>query len=97
VDLGVHLPLLDFRGEGLFRTRLLDAVDAARDHRFAAISSNDHFVFARPWLDGPTALSSVLERAGEMEVATTVALPVVRGPVALASRSRPSTSSRTAV
>jgi alkanesulfonate monooxygenase SsuD/methylene tetrahydromethanopterin reductase-like flavin-dependent oxidoreductase (luciferase family) len=84
VELGVHLPLLDFSGEGLSRTRLLGAVDAARDHGFVAISSNDHFVFARPWLDGPTALSSVLERAGEMEVATTVALPVIRGPVALA-------------
>jgi alkanesulfonate monooxygenase SsuD/methylene tetrahydromethanopterin reductase-like flavin-dependent oxidoreductase (luciferase family) len=62
----------------------MEAVDAAREHGFAAVSSNDHFVFARPWLDGPTALAAVLERADAMEVATTVALPVLRGPVALA-------------
>ncbi len=84
MDLGVHLPLLDFGGEGLSRSRLTSAVDAARDHGFAAISSNDHFVFSRPWLDGPTALAAAVERAGAMEVATTVALPVLRGPVALA-------------
>src|SRR5829696_5743095 len=62
----------------------MEAVDAAREHGFAAVSSNDHFVFARPWLEGPTALAAVLARAGDMEVATTVALPVLRGPVALA-------------
>jgi alkanesulfonate monooxygenase SsuD/methylene tetrahydromethanopterin reductase-like flavin-dependent oxidoreductase (luciferase family) len=84
VDLGVHLPLLDFGGEGLSRSRLVDAVDAAREHGFAALSSNDHFVFARPWLDGLTALAAVLDRAEGMEVATTVSLPVLRGPVALA-------------
>ena len=84
MDLGVHLPLLDFAGEGLSRGRLTDAVDAARENGFAAVSSNDHFVFARPWLDGPTALAAALERADGMEVATTVAFPVLRGPVPLA-------------
>jgi alkanesulfonate monooxygenase SsuD/methylene tetrahydromethanopterin reductase-like flavin-dependent oxidoreductase (luciferase family) len=84
VELGIHLPLLEFRNEGLSRSRLVAAVAAARDHGFAAVSANDHFVFSRPWLDGPTALASVLERVGDMEVATTVALPVLRGPVALA-------------
>ncbi len=84
MDLGVHLPLLDFQGEGLSLARLIAAVDAAREHGFAAVSSNDHFVFSRPWLDGPTALAAVLERAGEMGVATTVALPVLRGPAPLA-------------
>jgi alkanesulfonate monooxygenase SsuD/methylene tetrahydromethanopterin reductase-like flavin-dependent oxidoreductase (luciferase family) len=62
----------------------MDAAASAREHGFAAVSSNDHFVFARPWLDGPTALAAALERADGMEVATTVALPVLRGPVALA-------------
>lgn len=84
MDLGVHLPLLDFGGEGLSHKRLIAAVEAAREHGFAAISSNDHFVFSRPWLDGPTALAAALERAGDLEVATTVALPVLRGPIALA-------------
>jgi probable F420-dependent oxidoreductase len=51
---------------------------------FQALSANDHLVFGRPWLDGPTALAAVLGRTGRMALATTVALPVVRGPVALA-------------
>lgn len=41
-------------------------------------------MFSRPWLDGPTALTSVLAVTGEMDLMTTVALPVVRGPVVLA-------------
>src|SRR5215212_1159841 len=84
MEFGVHLPLLDFAGEGLSRSRLTETVDAARESGYAAVSSNDHFLFSRPWLDGPTALAAVLERAGELELATTVSLPVLRGPVALA-------------
>ena len=38
---------------------------------------------AVPWLDGPTALSAVLVHSGEMSLVTTLALPVVRGPVPL--------------
>ena len=38
----------------------------------------------RTWLDGPVALASVLPAIGEMTVATTIALPVVRGPAPLA-------------
>jgi alkanesulfonate monooxygenase SsuD/methylene tetrahydromethanopterin reductase-like flavin-dependent oxidoreductase (luciferase family) len=60
------------------------AVDAARDCGFVAVSANDHFVFQTPWLDGPTALASAVERSGRMELATTVALAVLRGPVPLA-------------
>jgi alkanesulfonate monooxygenase SsuD/methylene tetrahydromethanopterin reductase-like flavin-dependent oxidoreductase (luciferase family) len=59
-------------------------VDAARDCGFAAVSANDHFLFQAPWLDGPTALAAVLERSGAMELATTVALVALRGPVPLA-------------
>jgi alkanesulfonate monooxygenase SsuD/methylene tetrahydromethanopterin reductase-like flavin-dependent oxidoreductase (luciferase family) len=84
VDLGVHLPLLSFGGEPLSLHRLAEAVDAARDCGFAAVSANDHFVFAAPWLDGPTALAAVVERSGELELATTLALVVLRGPVPLA-------------
>jgi probable F420-dependent oxidoreductase len=51
---------------------------------FRALSANDHLLFSRPWLDGPTALAAVLARTGHMTLATTVALPVVRGPVPLA-------------
>jgi alkanesulfonate monooxygenase SsuD/methylene tetrahydromethanopterin reductase-like flavin-dependent oxidoreductase (luciferase family) len=84
MDLGVHLPLIQFGREALSLRRLVEAVDLARDCGFAAVSANDHFVFSTPWLDGPTALASVIERSGDMTLATTVALPVLRGPVALA-------------
>jgi alkanesulfonate monooxygenase SsuD/methylene tetrahydromethanopterin reductase-like flavin-dependent oxidoreductase (luciferase family) len=84
VDLGVHLPLMRFRDEELSLRRLEAAVDAARERGFAAISANDHFLFQTPWLDGPTALASMVARSGAMELATTIALSVLRGPVALA-------------
>jgi alkanesulfonate monooxygenase SsuD/methylene tetrahydromethanopterin reductase-like flavin-dependent oxidoreductase (luciferase family) len=84
VELGVHLPLMRFDEEPLSLQRLQATVDTARDCGFAAVSANDHFVFQTPWLDGPTALASMIERSGEMTLATTVSLAVVRGPVALA-------------
>lgn len=84
MELGIHLPLMEFGDEGLSLARLTRAVDAARDCGFAAVSANDHFLFSTPWLDGPTALAAVVERSGEMELATTVALVSLRGPVQLA-------------
>jgi alkanesulfonate monooxygenase SsuD/methylene tetrahydromethanopterin reductase-like flavin-dependent oxidoreductase (luciferase family) len=84
VELGVHLPLMKFGEEPLTFERLQRAVDTARECGFAAISANDHLVFQTPWLDGPAALASMVERSGTMDLATTVSLPVLRGPVALA-------------
>jgi alkanesulfonate monooxygenase SsuD/methylene tetrahydromethanopterin reductase-like flavin-dependent oxidoreductase (luciferase family) len=84
LELGVHLPLMEFGDEGQSLGRLTRAVDAARECGFAAVSANDHFLFQTPWLDGPTALAAVLDRSGEMELATTVSLVSLRGPVALA-------------
>ena len=84
MELGIHLPLMEFADEGLSLSRLTAAVDAARECGLAAVSANDHFLFATPWLDGPTALAAVLERSGSMELATTVALVSLRGPVQLA-------------
>ena len=81
---GAHLPQIDFDGTGHDVAALGPYVDAARDLGFSAITANDHLVFQRPWLDGLVALASVLDRAGDLTVATTVALPVVRGPVVLA-------------
>jgi alkanesulfonate monooxygenase SsuD/methylene tetrahydromethanopterin reductase-like flavin-dependent oxidoreductase (luciferase family) len=81
---GAHLPLIDFDGVPFAASTLHAYVDAAREGGFVAISANDHLVFQRPWLDGIVALASVLERTGELTVATTVALPVIRGPVAVA-------------
>ena len=79
--MGLHLPLIDLRGEGFGRRRIVAAAEAARDAGIAAVSANDHLVFSRPWLDGLTALAAVIEHSGEMALATTTALPVVRGPV----------------
>jgi alkanesulfonate monooxygenase SsuD/methylene tetrahydromethanopterin reductase-like flavin-dependent oxidoreductase (luciferase family) len=84
MDAAVHLPLIDFGGEGFSFGRLARTVDAARECGFAAISANDHFLFSAPWLDGPTALAAVAERSGELKLVTTLALATLRGPVPLA-------------
>jgi alkanesulfonate monooxygenase SsuD/methylene tetrahydromethanopterin reductase-like flavin-dependent oxidoreductase (luciferase family) len=84
VDFGAHLPLMDFGGHPYSLRHLTEYVDAARRLGFGAVSANDHLVFAVPWLDGPTALAVALGHSGEMALATTVSLPVVRGPIPLA-------------
>jgi alkanesulfonate monooxygenase SsuD/methylene tetrahydromethanopterin reductase-like flavin-dependent oxidoreductase (luciferase family) len=81
VELGAHLPVIEFGEEGQSLARLRSAVDAARASGFAAVSANDHFFFSTPWLDGPTALAAVADRVGGMTVATTISLAVLRGPV----------------
>jgi alkanesulfonate monooxygenase SsuD/methylene tetrahydromethanopterin reductase-like flavin-dependent oxidoreductase (luciferase family) len=86
MDLGVHLPLMSFRGEPLSAERVAATVDAAVVLEYAAVSANDHFVFQTPWLDGPTALASVIERSAGLELATTISLATLRGPVALAKQ-----------
>jgi alkanesulfonate monooxygenase SsuD/methylene tetrahydromethanopterin reductase-like flavin-dependent oxidoreductase (luciferase family) len=75
---------MEFGDEGQSLGRLTRAVDAARECGFAAVSANDHFLFQAPWLDGPTGLAAVVERSGSMDLATTVSLVSLRGPVQLA-------------
>jgi len=84
VEFGFHLPLMEFRDEGQSLARLTRAVETARECGFGAVCANDHFLFQTPWLDGPTALAAVIDRSGDMELATTVALVALRGPVPLA-------------
>lgn len=84
MEAALHLPQLELAGERLSYRRLADAVDAARECGFVAISANDHFFFGAPWLDGPTILAAALERSGPMALATTVSLPTLRGPVPMA-------------
>ena len=84
MDYGVHLPLIDFDGTEFSLGYLLKFTERAEGLGFDALAANDHLLFPRPWLDGPTALASVLTKAGEMTLATTVSLPIVRGPVAMA-------------
>jgi probable F420-dependent oxidoreductase len=84
MELGVHLPLISFRGEHRSIDDLLAFTEAARDLGYTHLCANDHLVFSRPWLDGPTALAAVLAASGEMTLATTVSVPVLRGPAATA-------------
>jgi alkanesulfonate monooxygenase SsuD/methylene tetrahydromethanopterin reductase-like flavin-dependent oxidoreductase (luciferase family) len=84
VEFGAHLPLLDFGGHPFTLDHLSGYARRAAELGFATLAANDHLVFALPWLDGPTALAAVIGSSGSMTLATTVALPVVRGPVALA-------------
>ena len=81
MEYGAHLPLIAF---GKATWTLADICGyaeraAALEYRF--LCANDHLFFGRPWLDGPTALAATLERSADMTIATTVALPVIRGPV----------------
>lgn len=84
MDFGAHLPLMDFGGNPYTLEHLIGYTETAAQLGFAAISVNDHMVFATPWLDGPTALAAVLAHSGTMTLATTVALPIIRGPIPLA-------------
>src|ERR1700754_2562001 len=81
---GAHLPLISFDDEPWVPARLRDYVVAARELGFASLGANDHLVFARPWLDGIVALAGAIEASGPLRLATTVALPVLRGAPALA-------------
>jgi len=80
MEYGAHLPLISFRGERRSLAELLEFTETAQAQGYAYLCANDHLVFWRPWLDGPAALAAVLSRAGGMKIATTVCLPVVRGP-----------------
>src|SRR4051812_48384801 len=81
---GAHLPVIDFDGRGWRPGDLGSYVDVARQLGYGTVAVNDHLVFQRPWLDGIVALASVVERSGDMRLATTVSLPVIRGPASLA-------------
>ena len=84
MDFGLHLPLLDFGGNPFTLEHLISYAETGQELGFSALAANDHLVYAKPWLDGPTALAAVLSHSGRMDLATTVSLPVVRGPVPLA-------------
>jgi len=86
MQFGAHLPLMDFGGNTYDGATLRAYARLAADLGFTTLAANDHLVFAVPWLDGPTALASVLEASEPMTLATTVALPVVRGPVPFAKQ-----------
>jgi alkanesulfonate monooxygenase SsuD/methylene tetrahydromethanopterin reductase-like flavin-dependent oxidoreductase (luciferase family) len=84
MDFGVHLPIIDFGGNAFSLKYLLNYTETVERLGYRALSVNDHLIFSRPWLDGLTALAAVLSKSGDMTLATTLALPIVRGPTALA-------------
>jgi probable F420-dependent oxidoreductase len=84
MDYGLHLPLLDFGRNPFTLDHLITYAETAQQLGFSALATNDHLIYSKPWLDGPTALAAVLSHSGHMDLATTVSLPVVRGPVPLA-------------
>jgi alkanesulfonate monooxygenase SsuD/methylene tetrahydromethanopterin reductase-like flavin-dependent oxidoreductase (luciferase family) len=84
LDYGVHLPVIDFGNQPFSLERLTAYVRTAGELGFKAVSTNDHLISHRPWLDAPTTLAAVLSHSGNMAVGTSVILPVVRGPVQLA-------------
>jgi alkanesulfonate monooxygenase SsuD/methylene tetrahydromethanopterin reductase-like flavin-dependent oxidoreductase (luciferase family) len=81
MEYGAHLPLIEFAdvGRTLADLRAYARRAAALGYRY--LCANDHLLFGRPWIDGPTALAATIEASADMTLATTVCLPVVRGPV----------------
>jgi alkanesulfonate monooxygenase SsuD/methylene tetrahydromethanopterin reductase-like flavin-dependent oxidoreductase (luciferase family) len=83
VHYGAHLPLIGL-GQASSPPALAAYARTAARLGYRYLCANDHLVFGRPWLDGPTALASLIEASGDMTLVTTAALPVLRGPVPLA-------------
>jgi alkanesulfonate monooxygenase SsuD/methylene tetrahydromethanopterin reductase-like flavin-dependent oxidoreductase (luciferase family) len=79
MQLGAHLPLIAFDGERRTLAELRSFARAAAELGYRYLCANDHLLFSRPWLDGPTALAATIDAAADMTLATTVCLPVVRG------------------
>jgi probable F420-dependent oxidoreductase len=85
MQFGVHLPQIGWEGqEPIDLDRVIAVAAAAERLGFGTVTANDHLVYQRPWLDGPTALAAVLTAAPTVRLMTSVVLPVIRGPVALA-------------
>jgi len=81
MDYGAHLPLIQFAGTGHTLGDLRTYVRRAAALEYRYLCANDHLLFSRPWLDGPTALAATIEASAGMTLATSVCLPVIRGPV----------------
>ena len=84
MDFGLHLPLMDFGDNPFTLDHLITYAETGQELGFHGLAANDHLIYSKPWLDGPTALAAVLSHSGHMDLATTVSLPIVRGPIPLA-------------
>jgi alkanesulfonate monooxygenase SsuD/methylene tetrahydromethanopterin reductase-like flavin-dependent oxidoreductase (luciferase family) len=81
MEYGAHLPLIAFESATWTLADICGYAQRAAALEYRFLCANDHLFFGRPWLDGPTALAAALERSADMTIATTVALPVIRGPI----------------
>lgn len=83
MEYGVHVPQIALDEPTWSLQELVNYAETAERLGYRYLCANDHLLFSRPWLDGPTALAALLSHT-ELTLATTISLPVVRGPVALA-------------
>ena len=83
MEFGVHLPLISFMGEQRSLDDLLAVTKAANDLGYTRLRERPSRVLASVArrADGAAA---VLAHSGRMTLATTVAVPVLRGPAATA-------------
>ncbi len=81
---GANLPLAAFGNHDVSARELAAYASRAEELGFAVLAANDHLVFTRPWLDSLTSLAAVVTSTQDIKLMTTIALPVVRGPVQLA-------------
>src|SRR5204863_405411 len=79
MEYGAHLPLIEFESAPRTLAEICAYARRAAALGYRFLCANDHMLFTRPWLDGPTALAAALEASADMTIATTVALPVIRG------------------
>jgi alkanesulfonate monooxygenase SsuD/methylene tetrahydromethanopterin reductase-like flavin-dependent oxidoreductase (luciferase family) len=81
---GAHLPIIGFDDRLWTLERLGAYVRRAAALGFRYLTTNDHLISPRPFLDSMTAMAAVIADSGEMSLLPSIALPVVRGPVPLA-------------
>jgi alkanesulfonate monooxygenase SsuD/methylene tetrahydromethanopterin reductase-like flavin-dependent oxidoreductase (luciferase family) len=84
LELAAHLPLVQFNSSPITRERILGTVETAERLGFWGVSANDHVIFSRPWMDGPSALAMSIPNSGDLRLCTTVSQPTIRGPMQLA-------------
>src|SRR5256885_1621755 len=84
MQFGANLPLAAFDDHEVSARDLAAYATRAEEPGFAVLAANDHLVFTRPWLDSLTSLAAVVASTQAIKLMTSIALPVVRGPVQLA-------------
>ena len=80
-EFGAHLPLIDFEGAGWSLPDLASFARTAVELDYTFICANDHLVFARPCSTDPPRSRRSSRPQVRQGLATTVCIPVVRGPV----------------